>query len=342
MEVAHDVRLRDQLAPRIAVAVDPDARGRSRYFVSWARSYPLYAPIAGLDVSGGPDIYTHLTSPVGDSDSIDTSAPLAIDPDLEAAPLDELLVGAERVIQDAVRVGAIVRARWMMRGIDDVGGVLVNPGAGLADDTARLTRVSHDASVWLATPPGGRLELRVAYIYSRQRGSWAGGSDWTTDFTGAANASGRLPNDLPHRFDLRAISRHGFGGWQLAFGARLVVSSGRPYSALAADGVTPLVARGTAGRLPPLGSATLGVSAVHGGWTLGLDLVNPFQVRTATAVDEQFTFDDTGAIHGGDLSDLMWAKRTDTEGPVRRSPGWGRATRFQAPAFVQISVARRF
>lgn len=349
MEVAHDVRFRDQLAPRVAVVVDPGARGRSRYFVTWARSYPLIPALVGLDVSGGPDILTHLDSPVGSAESLTEGRAIAIDPALEPSPVDEAVLGGERVVEDAFVLGAAWRARWMMRGIDDVGGVLVNPGRGLDAGGDRLTRVAHDALAWFGTPPGGRLELRVTYLHSRQRGSWAGPYDprqgavlWTSDFAGTANEAGRLPQDLPHRLDVRAIARHGWGAWRLVAGARLVVASGRPYSALDADGA-PLVPRGEAGRLPPLGSATLAASLSRGAWTFGLDLVNPFQVRTATEVDERYTFDDTGTIHGGDLADLMWAKRDDVEGaPLRRSPAWGHATRAQAPAFVQLTASWRW
>ncbi len=345
MEVANDVRFRDQLAPRIAIAVDPGARGRSRYFVAWTRSYPVVPAGVGLDVSGGPQIYTHLDSSVGERDSLDDGARLPVDPALQPAPVDELVLGAERVIQDAVQVGAAWRSRWMMRGIDDVGGVLVNPGSGLDADGGRLTRIAHDAVAWLATPPGGALQLRVAYMHSRQRGAWAGPYDpaqgavlWTSDFAGEANASGRLPQDLPHRLDVRAVARRPWAGGQLAVGARMVVSSGRPYSALGGDQRTLLIRRGEAGRLAPLGSATLTANLIRGGWTFGLDLINPFQVRTATAVDERYTFDDAGAIHGGEASDLLWAKRDDAGASLRRSPNWGRATRFQAPAFVQLSA----
>ncbi|MCB9574069.1 MAG: TonB-dependent receptor [Kofleriaceae bacterium] len=345
MEVAHDVRFRDQVAPRVAVAVDPGAAGDRRLFVSWARYFPLLPVGVGPTVSGVPDVYTHLATPIGDRDTLTPGDGVAVAADLESAPVDELVVGVERAFEAALRVGAAWRSRWMMRGVDEVAGTLVNPGTGGAAGLAPLTRGSHDLIVWLGNAPDARLHLQLGYVYGRELGSWNGAYDpavgaalVASPFDGrTGNAWGPLPDDRPHRFYGDVATRRAVGPWALTAGARLTVSSGRPRSTLDGAGA-PVLPRGDAGRLPVVASAIVHVGAARGRLRLALDVTNPFDRRTVLEVDDRYTLDDVGAIEGGDLTDLMWAKQADGVALTRHG-GWGRATRYQAPTFVLVSAA---
>jgi hypothetical protein len=330
MEVGSVVRFRDQLAPRIAVALDPTRTGRARLFAAYGRYHALIVPGQAPAIVGDSDLYTHLASPIINDDLAETNPRLAIDAALQAPVVEEQLLGAEwSIAEDRVLLGASLRARGLRHGIADVDGSLVN---------ANVRRNTRDLQLWLANAADATVHVRLSYVRQRARGSWSGPGDPLFDGT-SGNAFGRLPQDLPYRW----IAETSTSTARWTVGARFEIASGRPVGATAGpSGEVPLLPRGSLGRTPPTTAVTLHAAARLGRFELALDLLDVFDRRAPAAVDERWTLDDdVRPIEGGSEADLVWLRDIDG-GEVRPNRGHGVATTYVAPLFGRLSLTAAF
>jgi hypothetical protein len=349
--------LGDQVSPRVGLAWDFLGKGRSRLFAGFGRTY-LVVP-AGLGQHAVRDFATVDTTDLGGFTQayFDDGVNTAIDPGLQAMFTEELVVGVQGVIRDALRFTAWGQARWLRRGLDDVGQadgtgyLLTNPDAA--------TRRSLLVAAELATDPTARLGVRLQYQHARSRGTTAGGA-YDPSIPGAlytspmfdigataANLDGALAADLPHRAAIELVARGRLGPIPVVAGLRTTVSSGRPTNLTAGQSNALILPRGAGGRLGLVTSTSLHLAADLGrGIELVADITNLFDRQRATSISEVYTTDDVLPIVGGDASDLPFLVVEDaTLGPAftaRRHSTYGQPTARQAPLAAAIGVRAAF
>ena len=342
MEVGSSAHLRVQPAPRLAIVVDPTRRGAARVFAAWGRYRQLLLPGDAPALAGGPDLHTHLVTPFGENDSLARDPELALAPGLDAPRVDEALVGGEWALAGVFVAGASLRTRTTADALAEVAGQLVNPGTGGAAGTIAARRETAELAAWLGNAPTAPVHVRLGWIRTRQRGTWPGPSlDAPFDVT-TGNVGGRLPLDLPHRFQAELITGGRVGPVDLVVGARLELASGTPIGARAGSaGEIALLPRGSVGRTPPTSAVITHVAARRGRFELAVDLIDVFDRRGAAAVDERWTLEEVGPIEGGSVHDLVWLKTVDGV-PARRNLGYGAATVYRAPLVGRVSLSATF
>jgi hypothetical protein len=128
-------------------------------------------------------------------------------------------------------------------------------------------------------------------------------------------------------------------GLDLDLAVRASATSGRPRSVRTIAGQSYLLPRGSAGRLPTVAQASARIAARRGRVTVSLDVLNVFDRRGVTAVDEVYVIDDLLPIDGGDASDLVFAKDNVFEDePARVNRRHGAPSRFQSPLYALLGV----
>jgi hypothetical protein len=352
MWVGSALHFSNQLAPRLGLAYDPLGGGRSRVWASMGRSYAMLPAGLGRTVLRRDRYVDVTTSPFGTSQSVETGAAFAVAPGIQPITQDELAAGAELSPVRTVRLSVWALGRWLRRGLDTTPDGFDNPGAtgGLA-----ASRATEQVGAEVATAPGGKLVLRIGYMYGHTEGSWTGAYDPVQgavlyagdafDFTDR-NLAGELPTSAGHRTYIGAVKSGRVGPVGLSFATRLTVASGRPRSVLGEsdDGLIFLLPRGSLGRGPVLTQANMRLVAT---WYLRrpidfvLDVFNVFDHRDATNVDEVYS---SGSIHpivNGTASDLVFL-RTDAGAPATRSAGFLVPTAYQAPVSVVLGVRTAF
>ncbi|MBC8073296.1 MAG: TonB-dependent receptor, partial [Deltaproteobacteria bacterium] len=211
------------------------------------------------------------------------------------------------------------------------------------------------------------------YTYSRLIGNYDG---YVDPLTGAINLGassqydlpelvrnsyGPLSTNTPHRFRV-----DGFYSFDLAEAGRLTVGSsfryqsGYPISLRAANnryglGTVYLLPRGAGGRVEANYNWNLSVSYAYPlPKELELEVAvrwfNVTNAKAALRVDENYSFDNSRAVAGGDLSDLKHAKQQSSTNPsdffsrtvVTPQGNYGVRTAFQNPTAAQFDVILRF
>ena len=207
-----------QLLPRATVAVDPLGGGRSRVFAGFARTAPLLPGRLAETLGGRPSELTTVVLPIGQWDFLDTFRGLRVADGLEPMVVDDVTAGAEVALSSLFEVRVAGQWRWLRRGLDSNGTLLVNPGAagGVAAD-----RRGQAITVELATDrsPDRVLAFRLGYTYATATGNWNGpadpvlGATWYDgpDFAGAP-PTGALASDLHHRLFAEAAAHGEVGG----------------------------------------------------------------------------------------------------------------------------------
>jgi hypothetical protein len=152
-----------------------------------------------------------------------------------------------------------------------------------------------------------------------------------------------LPTDPGGRVFVEAERRGRLGTVDVAVATRLAVGSGRPRNALAdgLDGIVELLPRGSLDRNPVIGQANLHLAARWRGFSATLDVVNLFDRRDVTNLDEVYTDDAVRPIEGGSYSDLVFLKN-DTGAAARRRTAFQLPTAFQTPLSVSLGVHKAF
>ncbi|MBX7079450.1 MAG: carboxypeptidase regulatory-like domain-containing protein [Nannocystaceae bacterium] len=215
--------------------------------------------------------------------------------------------------------------------------------------------------------------VNASYTYSRLVGNTDGFVDPVTGAInlGASaqydlpelirNSFGALATNVPHRvrvdgyytFDLEQAGR-------LTLGTTFRYQSGYPISIKAANnrygyGAVYVLPRGAGGRVEGNYSWNLNIAY---GYPIGKDLelelaVRWFNVTNAKAplrVDENYSFENTRAVAGGDLGDLKHTKVQNAGQPtqffqrdvVGRQGNFGVQSAFQNPTAAQIDLVLRF
>jgi hypothetical protein len=237
----------------------------------------------------------------------------------------------------------------LRRGLDTTTTGFDNPGRFGGTPASRETGL---LAAELATAPTARLVLRAGYMYGRTIGSWTGSFDPRqgavlyagTDYdTTSTNLLGRLPTDLGHRTYVEAQRSGHLGGIPVALALRLTAGSGRPRSAIAdsADGIIYLIPRGSAGRGPVLTQSNVRMSARWHGVDITLDLLNLFNRREATLVEEVYAAGPVRPIDRGTPEDLVWLK-TDSGADAARRANYGHAVSYQSPLSAVLGIRRSF
>jgi hypothetical protein len=339
----------DQLAPRLGMSWDPLGGGRSRVWASMGRSYALLTAGLGPTIIRGEKTVDRVISMFGEGRSVSTGAPVPVARGVEPISQDELTTGAEVALARAVHARAWLQGRWLRRGLDTTESGFDNPGRH--GDTPAI-RDSGLFAAEIATAPTASTVLRVGYMYGRTTGSWTGafdprqgavlyaGSDFNTR---AVNLLGYLPTDLGHRTYIEAERSGRIGSAKLACAARLTAGSGRPRSVIgdSDEGIIYLLPRGTAGRGPVLTQANIRLSALWRGLDITLDVLNVFDRREATTIDEVYASGVVRPIDQGTLSDLVFLKNADGTAAFRR-PSYEAGTSFQPPLAAMLGVQRAF
>ena len=288
-------------------------------------------------------------SPLGESRSVDQGGVYPVVAHIKPMAQDEATIGGQVALAKTVRATAWLQGRWLREGLDTTEAGFDNPRHIAGAPAVRETGLF---GAELATAPTAKLVLRAGYMYGRTIGNWTGAFDprqgvvlYAGDDFDATSAGllGRLPTDIGHRTYIEAQRGGGVGPVKLALATRLTYASGRPRNIVANsdDGIIDLLPRGSAGRGPSITQANVRIAATWHDLDITLDLLNVFDHRTATNVDEVYTSGTVHPIDQGELSDLPFLK-SETGAAIRRSQTVGVGSAFQAPFSAFLGVHRAF
>ncbi len=209
-----------------------------------------------------------------------------------------------------------------------------------------------------------RFSLIANYTYSRILGNYPGTFDGTIDenlpnFSSQydltdllANRNGPLSNDRPHNLKLLGTYQQPIGtGGLLTVGLTFTAYSGRPINVLGAHPIYGfsqvfILPRGSGGRTPTVTQFDL-----HLGYeqkfnkritlSVFIDVVNLFDQRTVTNVDDDYTYSSVAPVLQGAPGDLLHLK--DNEGsPIVLNTNYGQPTGYQAPLYMRFGARLAF
>lgn len=337
-----------ELAPRVGVVWDPLGAGQSRLWASYGRTFAMLPAGLGQTVIGRDPTVDDTTGATAGR-AIDPGAAFRVISGVDPVVQDEVTAGAEVALVGALRATLWGQGRWLRHGLETTPAGFGNPGG---DGDPAATRETELVAFSLEMRKLETTAIRAGVSWGRTVGTWAGpydprqganqlqGSDWDT---GGANLSGPLPTDPGGRAFVEAERRGTLYGVGVSVATRLTVGSGTPRSVLATtdDGVVVLLPRGSAGRNPVIAQADVRLAARWRGVTATLDIVNLFDRRDPTALDESYTSDAVRPIAGGSYEDLVYLK-TATGQPARRQAAFQLPTAFQPPLAISLGVHKAF
>lgn len=366
MWVGPRLHFSNELSPRLGIAWDLRGDGSSRWWASMGRTHALLPAGMGESVIQRDATVRDVAFQGAAQRRVDRGAVFSIAEDVQPIAQDELTTGFELGVIKAMRVGAWIQRRSLVRGLETVqsnaaGDVFVdNPGRSGTFTGKPALRESTIVAADLLIAPSPKLSFRATYLWGQTIGTWTGpldprqgailyaGTDWDLD---ATNLYGRLPTDPGHRVAVEGERRGRVGSVELAVATRLTVASGRPRNILADSdlGVVQLLPRGSGGRMPTLSQANVRVAARWRRVDFTLDLFNVFDRQEPVTAGELYT-DGTVPIVGGTLQDLVFAKTEVCSGetgacqaaPVARRSSFGLPTSFQNPLSVVLGVHHAF
>jgi hypothetical protein len=340
------IALLAMFSPRLSAVYDFTGQGRGKVFASYGRSHELLPlVVADLALAGDSQVtFSHRASCL--ADPLDPRAYLApacsgpasavlrgaetdpnrfarpyaagtttVDPALQPASRDEVVLGAEYEPLPGLRAGATYTRSWTNLIIEDLSNdetasfYLGNPGVGLADTARtgvpRATRDYDALTVHASQSLRDGWLAQGSYTLSWLRGNYAGyirpesyvlspATNAAFDLRSAlANLTGDLPGDRRHHLKAHLAKEFALAtAWTLLLGLSYEGDSGTPVSYLGGAPVyganqVYLLPRGTAGRTPWV--HTLSVKAGVGyrlgpdlGLQLTVDALNIAQLGVAT------------------------------------------------------------
>ena len=199
-----------------------------------------------------------------------------------------------------------------------------------------------------------RFSIISSYTFSRTIGNYPGAfssSNGQLDPNASsqfdlqdllANRNGPLANDRPHNFKATGFYQQPLFGEKarMTVGLTFTAISGRPIEVLGAHpyyGIHEvfILPRGSGGRTPPVTQFDLHIGYEHKLTrllTLNLfaDVINLFNQRTPTSVDDDYTYDSVSPIADGKAEDLR-RLRTGNGTPPTVNSNYGQPTDYQAP-----------
>ncbi len=343
-----------ELAPRLGVVYQPGVLGSQRLFASAGRFYEQFYPQSLIfwNSVGFNSGATYPQNPLVDSSSgVQSGRDSTLIPatnNLVGQSYDAVVVGYERRLGSAFKIGVTATDRWLRWVLEDGHppgdsvNRMGNPGRGPLATMPRARQHYMAAAVWLERATGGPLYLSGSYVLSRNVGNYTGlySGDYMYGMPNSflpynypdqmIDASGLLPNDRTHVAKVAASYRFGA---RATLGAFLSVASGTPLSEYGASAYDPfnltfVRPRGSAGRTPAIWSLDLhGACALpvarHGRVRprLLLDVFNVGSPRKALLYDQRHYFD---------------AARTLV------NPDYGVVKRYQPPMSARVGMVVDF
>ena len=228
----------------------------------------------------------------------------------------------------------------------------------------RAQRDYHALVLSVSKRLSNRFSVLANYTFSRTIGNYPGTFDATVgenfpnfssqyDLTDLlANRVGPLPNDRPHNFKLLATYDQPLPhGAHLNFGLTFTAYSGRPINVLGAHAIYGIsqvyvLPRGSGGRTPTITQFDLHIGydqplGKRMNLTVYADVINLFNQREVTNVDDDYTYASVSPIIGGKVSDLAHLKTQDGTTPILNS-NYGQPTAFQAPLYMRFGARLSF
>jgi hypothetical protein len=338
-----------ELSPRLGIAWDVLGGGRSRLWASLGRTFAMLPAGIGATVIQRDATVEDFELGSITSRTHDAGSAFRVEPGIAPIEQDEVTLGAEFALAGALRATAWGQGRFVRRGLETTPDGFDNPGRN--GDIA-ATRETELVALQLELRRREATTIRAGVMWGRTIGTWAGpydprqginllqGTAWDEN---ASNLYGPLPTDLGGRVFVEAERHAALGSVGLTIATRLTAASGRPRNVLAsgADGVVELLPRGSAGRNAMTTQADLRVAARWRGLDVTLDLVNLFDRREVTNLDETYTDDSVRPIEGGSASDLVFLKNA-SGAPAHRRTAFQVPTAYQPPLSVTLGVHMAF
>lgn len=301
-----------------------------------------------------------------------------VDPNLQPQASDEIVVGGEYEVFPDGRVGAQYTHRYMVNVIEDMSRdeattyFIGNPGSGIAKDFPSAARDYDGVNIYFTKNFSDKWLAQVSYTLSFLRGNIAGlyrpetqqlDPNINSDFDLASltvNRYGALPGDRTHEIKVYAARDFPFNEFiagpanmQLNLGLGYNGRSGGPTSFLAAHPIygnseMMILPRGSGDRLPWTHSLDMHLQydvkmSKDAQLSVYMDIFNMFNFQEATAIDEDYTFNEVAPIVDGkpiknaegklepDPAQLVHPDGTPFDVETEKNPNFGKPVLFQSP-----------
>ncbi len=208
-----------------------------------------------------------------------------------------------------------------------------------------------------------RFSLLANYTYSRMLGNYPGTYDGVVDenlpnFSSQydlqdmmKNRSGPLPNDRPHNVKIIGTFQQPIRKGNLTASLSFSAYSGRPINVLGThfiygDSQVFILPRGEGGRTPTVSQFDLHIGIEQPlsdkvNLSVYVDVINLFNQREVTNVDDDFTYSNVAPIVGGKIADLAHLKDIDGQ-PIVANANYGQPTGYQAPLYLRLGARLSF
>lgn len=203
-----------------------------------------------------------------------------------------------------------------------------------------------------------RFSVNASYTYSRTLGNYPGtyssyngllspnGDFQFVHLDTLTNRSGPLPNDRPHNLKVVGLYAQPLGhSGTLTVGLTLSIYSGRPIDVLGSrsgyggEREVFILPRGAGGRTPTVSQLDFRCSYEHRLGSrlrlgLSIEVINLFDLRQVTNVDDQYTTSFVAPIKDGQPEDLRHLRAVN--GNVVPNSNYGQPTAYQEPLYLRI------